>query len=81
MFKIGDKVKILSKSVGKDITRVDYREGFVNNFDFFDGKQVVIVYYRRDRTGDFFLPEDLDFFELPLKNQIDQMFDDLINEL
>ena len=71
-FKIGDKVKILSKSVGVPLESSNiYNNGLDQGYWFVNlaNNQLVqigclVVHYNKNATiGDFFLPEDLEKIE------------------
>jgi len=56
-FKKGDKVRILSKSYGRDLKKIDYNNGIITNVIYHsnDGKIYMV-------NMDYFLESDLELY-------------------
>lgn len=83
MFKKGSKVKILSKSIGRELQNIKETIGYVREYNSYvdSGRLHYVVVYNEDEInlkmgGDFYLPCDLLLYEK--KDNINIGFDDLI---
>lgn len=76
-FKIGDRVDIVSKSLGKSFMSLKHREGVVEYIygrgDGSDENNCIMV------DGNWFAPQDLRLSNFT--SEIEQMFDELIEDL
>ena len=82
-FKVGDKVKIVGKSLGRSFESLSYSDGEIvaicGSGDGSNGDNCIDVRpLGRMYPVDWYAPPDL---ILPLENQIEQMFDELIEDL
>jgi len=82
MFKIGDKVKIVGKSLGRPYESISYSGGKIARIhgsgDGSNEYNCIAVRSSNSLDTDWFAPQDL---ILPLENQIDKMMDELIEDL
>jgi len=82
MFKIGDKVKIVGKSLGRPYESISYSEGIIREIrghaDGSNENNCIEVRSSNSFDTDWFAPQDL---ISPFQNQIEQMFDDIIKDL
>lgn len=91
--KTGDKVKIISKSVGcklcdSNIYNNGNGIGYIIRIDYVDTPSPIYVLSDKHPTepwnkgGDFYLEKDIrPFDEFEITEQLDNLFDDLINTL
>lgn len=88
-FQNGDRVRIISKSVGcilEDSSVYKKREGIGyvidanHSYTSYGSKCVLVHSKKEENVGDFFTPEDLELYEIPTK-VIDSLFDDMIDNL
>lgn len=82
MFKIGDMVKVVGKSLGRPFESISYSDGKIvgicGSGDGSNGDNCIEVRASNSFDTDWFAPQDL---ISPFQNQIEQMFDDIIKDL